>query len=195
MYKPNVWEYSRLNITNNVLSKRKLHELIFTNRVKSWDDPRVLTINGMRRRGYPAEAINSFCDVIGVTRRGNENYINFNVLENEVRKYLDVQAPRTMAVLEPVEMIIEGIEEGEITVPLFPKDETRGNRKIKLSKRIFVERSDIKLQDEKGFYGIAPNKIIGLKYASTFFIKEVVVENGEVIRVIATVDEKVHFFP
>ena len=171
LYKPNVWEYSRLNITNNVLSKRKLHELIFTNRVRSWDDPRVLTINGMRRRGYPAEAINNFCDVIGVTRRGNENYINFNVLENEVRKYLDVHAPRTMAVLEPVEMIIEGIEESDITVPLFPKDEARGNRKIRLSKKIFVERSDIKLQDEKGFYGIAPNKIIGLKYASTFFVK------------------------
>jgi glutaminyl-tRNA synthetase len=72
-------------------------------------------------------------------------------------------------------MIIEGIEESEVTVPLFPKDETKGNRKIKLSKRIYVERSDIKLVDEKGFYGIAPNKIIGLKYASTFFIKEVVV--------------------
>ena len=85
-----------------MLSKRKLHELIFTNRVKSWDDPRILTINGMRRRGYPAEAINNFCDSIGVTRRGNENYINFNVLENEVRKYLDVHSPRTMAVLEPI---------------------------------------------------------------------------------------------
>ena len=77
--------------------------------MNGWDDPRVLTINGMRRRGYPAEAINNFCDVIGVTRRGNENYISFGVLELEVRKYLDNHAPRTMAVLEPVEMIIEGI--------------------------------------------------------------------------------------
>jgi glutaminyl-tRNA synthetase len=82
IYRPHVWEYSRLNITYTVLSKRKLHELIFTNRVAGWDDPRILTINGMRRRGYPAEAINNFCDVIGVTRRGNENYINFGVLEN-----------------------------------------------------------------------------------------------------------------
>jgi glutaminyl-tRNA synthetase len=71
LYKPNVWEYSRLNITNTVLSKRTLHRLIFENLVDGWDDPRVLTINGMRRRGYPAEAINSFCDSIGVTRRGN----------------------------------------------------------------------------------------------------------------------------
>ncbi len=76
---------------------------------------------------------------------------------------------------------------------MFPKDEAKGNRKIKLSKKIFVERSDIKLHDEKGFYGIAPNKIIGLKYASTFFVKQVVVENGEVVRVIAMLDEKVNF--
>lgn len=104
MYKPSVWEYSRLNITNTVLSKRTLHKLIFDNLVDGWDDPRVLTINGMRRRGYPAEAINNFCDSIGVTRRGNENYINFSVLENEVRKYLDINAPRTMAVIEPIEL-------------------------------------------------------------------------------------------
>ncbi len=76
-------------------------------------------------------------------------------------------------------------------MPLFPKDETRGNIKVKLSKRIFVERSDIKLQDEKGFYGIAPNKVIGLKYASTFFVKEVVVENDQVVQIVATIDEKV----
>lgn len=95
-----------MNITYTVLSKRKLHELVFTGRVRSWDDPRVLTINGMRRRGYPAEAVNNFCDAIGVTRRGNENYINFGVLENEVRKYLDIHSPRTMAVLDPVELVI-----------------------------------------------------------------------------------------
>ena len=76
----------------------------------------------MRRRGYPAEAINNFCDSIGVTRRGNENYISFGVLENEIRKYLDINAPRTMAVLDPVKMIIDGIDELEFEVPLFPKN-------------------------------------------------------------------------
>lgn len=91
------------------MSKRKLQELIFKNYVRGWDDPRILTINGMRRRGYPAEAINNFCDAIGVTRRGNENYIHFGVLENEVRKYLDARAPRTMAVLDPVLMVIEDL--------------------------------------------------------------------------------------
>jgi len=80
LYRPYVWEYSRLNISNTVLSKRKLHFLIHNNYVNGWDDPRILTINGMKRRGYTADAINSFCDVIGVTRRGNENIINMSVL-------------------------------------------------------------------------------------------------------------------
>lgn len=84
-----------------------------------------------------------------------------------------------MAVLEPVLLIIEDIKEGEIlTVPLFPKNEEKGTRKIKYTSEIFVERSDIKLVDEKGFYGIAPNKVVGLKYAAPVLIKEVVVENG-----------------
>lgn len=185
IYRPHVWEYSRLNITYTVLSKRKLHELIFTNRVSGWDDPRVLTINGMRRRGYPAEAINNFCDAIGVTRRGNENYIKFGVLENEVRKYLDVHAPRTMAVLEPVELIIEGLEEQILTVPLFPKEEGRGTRNIRFNSRIWVERSDVKLVDEKGFYGIAPQKVVGLKYASTILVKQVIEKEGVITQVIA----------
>lgn len=82
LYRPYVWEYSRLNISNTVLSKRKLHYLIHNNYVNGWDDPRVLTLNGMKRRGYTADAINNFCDAIGVTRRGNENIINMGVLEN-----------------------------------------------------------------------------------------------------------------
>lgn len=106
LFRPSVWEYSRLNITYTVLSKRTLHPLILENKVHGWDDPRLLTINGMRRRGYPAEAINNFCDIVGVTRRGNENFIQFSVLENEVRKYLDVHAPRTMAVIDPVELYL-----------------------------------------------------------------------------------------
>lgn len=102
-----------MNLTYTVLSKRKLHELIFNNHVNGWDDPRLLTINGMRRRGYNAEILNSFCDVIGVSRKGNENYVQFGVLENEARKYYDVHAPRTMAVLEPIEMVIEDLANPE----------------------------------------------------------------------------------
>ena len=97
-----------------------------------------------------------------------------------------------MAVLQPVELVIEDLLESEnLTVPLFPKNEEKGTRVIKLTKRIFVEKSDIKLVDEKGFYGIAPNKVVGLKYAYPIFIKEVKVENGEIKEVIAQLDPKV----
>lgn len=97
-----------------------------------------------------------------------------------------------MAVLEPVELIIEGLQEQTLTVPLFPKEEQRGSRNIKFSSRIWVERSDIKLKDQKGFYGIAPQKVVGLKYASTIFIKEVREENGVITQVIAELDTTVH---
>lgn len=100
-----------------------------------------------------------------------------------------------MAVLEPVELIIEDLKEAEtLTVPLFPKNEEKGTRKIKFTNKIYVERSDIKLQDEKGFYGIAPNKVIGLKYAQPVLIKEVKSEGGNVTQVIAVLDPKVMLF-
>lgn len=160
-----------------------LHPLIFEGRIKSWDDPRLLTINGMRRRGYPAEALNNFCDSIGVTRRGNENFIQFSVLENEVRKYLDVHAPRTMAVLDPVVFYIDGVKEEEFSVPLFPKNEEKGHRTIKITNKIFVDREDCRIEDEKGYYGIAPNKVVGLKYFSSVFVKEVKSEDGKIISI------------
>jgi glutaminyl-tRNA synthetase len=192
LYRAHQWEFSRLNITYTVLSKRRLHELIAKKYVAGWDDPRLLTINGMRRRGYTAEILNNFCDATGVTRRGNENYIQFGVLENEARRFFDLTAPRTMAVLQPVELLLEDLAEPQtLTVPLFPKQEERGARKIQFSKRIFVELSDVKLKDEKGFYGIAPNKVVGLKYAQPVLIKEIRVQNGEIKQIIAALDQNV----
>ena len=82
IYKPNVWEFSRLNITNTVLSKRKLHYLVHNRIVNGWDDPRIFTLNGLRRRGYTGKSINDFCDVVGITRRGNENHVSYKVLEH-----------------------------------------------------------------------------------------------------------------
>jgi glutaminyl-tRNA synthetase len=102
LYRPYVWEFSRLNISNNVVSKRKLRELVEKEYVKGWDDPRLLTLIGMRRRGYPAISINEFCDILSVTRSGNENIISFGYLEFVVRKELDVSAKRTLAVIDPV---------------------------------------------------------------------------------------------
>lgn len=88
--------------SNTVLSKRKLHKLIFENHVNGWDDPRIFTLNGLRRRGYPASVINEFCDSIGVTRRGNENIIPLHFLESILRRQLDISCARRLTVLEPV---------------------------------------------------------------------------------------------
>lgn len=104
-----MWEFSRLNISNTVLSKRKLHQLVFENIVDGWDDPRILTLNGLRRRGYTADSINNFCDIIGVTRRGNENFIGMHVLEHCIREDLDKKANRTMAILEPIKAVIMNV--------------------------------------------------------------------------------------
>lgn len=125
LYKPTVWEYSRLNITHTMLSKRKLQKLVFEHHVNGWDDPRLLTLNGMRRRGYTAKGINDFCSAISVTRRGNENFIDFNVLEHWIREDLDRIAPRTMAVVDPVPLILENVDEKAKTkhpAPLFPSN-------------------------------------------------------------------------
>lgn len=111
LFRPMVWEYSRLNISNTVLSKRKLHRLIFENHVHGWDDPRIFTLNGLRRRGYPPEVINEFCDSIGVTRRGNENIIPLHFMESILRKYLDVNCERRLCVVEPVLLTITNVKD------------------------------------------------------------------------------------
>ncbi len=180
IYKPFVWEYSRLNISNTVLSKRKLHKLVFENKVQGWDDPRIMTLNGLRRRGYTAEAINEFCDNIGVTRRGNENVMACGLLEHFIRKDLDNKAKRTMAVLEPVKLTLINVDDGfeeKLTAPDFPKDPSKGTHEIYLTKEIYVDINDIKVEDQEDFFGIAPNKVVGLKYAH--IIRVISVETNE----------------
>lgn len=147
LYKPFVWEFSRLNISNTVLSKRRLHHLVFEKIVDGWDDPRILTLNGLRRRGYTADSINAFCDLISVTRRGNENVIGMHVLESCVRKDLDVKANRTMAILDPILAIIDNVQDNfseVLEVPLIPRAPEKGSRKILLTKKIYLDKSDVK---------------------------------------------------
>lgn len=171
MYKPFVWEYSRLNITNNVLSKRKVLDLLKRKLVDGWDDPRLFTVVGMRRRGYPAEAINNFCDLISVTRRGNDNVVQFNVLEHCIRQYLLEHAPKTFAVIEPALLEITNA----VSSPL---DKSALCHQISIGKQVYVEKNDVKLADNKDFYGIAPGKIVRLKYGP--FVKiNTVEEDGK----------------
>jgi len=111
MYKPVVWEYSRLNISNSVLSKRKLLRLIQSKAVSGWEDPRLLTINALRKRGVRPEAINSFVDLVNVSRRGNENVIDSRLLDYCVRQDLEGIVTRTMAVLDPIQLTITNFKE------------------------------------------------------------------------------------
>lgn len=102
LYKPTVWEYSRLNIEGNVLSKRKIKQFIEEGVVDGWDDPRLLTIRGLKNRGYSPEMLKEFIDKVNCSRTGNENVVQFNLLEKEMKKALLKDAPKTMAVLDPV---------------------------------------------------------------------------------------------
>ena len=188
IFKPVVWEYSRLNISHTVLSKRKLAVLVKENLVEGWDDPRLLTLEGLKRRGYTPASINEFCDMINVTRRGNENIISIQLLEHCLRKELDKTAYRLMTVIDPVLVIIDNFNEEEIkkiNIPIHPKDASKGFREVLLKKRIFIERKDIRLKDEKDFFGITLDKIVCLKYAG--FIKCIKIEknseNNEILQI------------
>mmetsp|Transcript_15766 Transcript_15766/g.26611 ORF Transcript_15766/g.26611 Transcript_15766/m.26611 type:complete len:195 (-) Transcript_15766:570-1154(-) len=130
LYKPYVWEYSRLNVSNTVLSKRKIEALVNSGLVSSWADPRLLTLEGLRRRGYTPSMINDFCAHLGVARKGNENLTSFKLLEKFARTELDRTAPRTFSVIEPILLEIVNLEaakETKILAPKFPADPSRGN--------------------------------------------------------------------
>lgn len=185
LYRPYVWEYSRLNVSNTVLSKRKLNQLIEKKIVKGWDDPRLFTINGLRRRGITSNAINEFIDKVGVTRRGNENIVDIRLFENVVKTELDSICKRTMSVINPLLIILTNINLNEIIdVPLFPKNESKGKRKICLSNRIFIEKNDFSLVENEDFYGLTPNQHVGLKYSGYIVYDKVNYdENGNIISV------------
>ena len=189
MYRPFVWEYSRLNLTRNVLSKRKLTQLVTTHTVNGWDDPRMLTINGLRRRGYTNDAINAFIDSVGVTRRGNENIISIKVLENAIKNALAKKAQRTMDVIDPIKVVLSNVKENTVYDSyLFPKlKEQGGVRKVTLSKVIYIDRVDFREKDDKNFFGLTPNQEVGLKYAGSIKVDEVKKDtNGKVIELVCT---------
>ncbi|KAL6761426.1 tRNA synthetases class I, catalytic domain-containing protein [Haematococcus lacustris] len=165
LYKPHVWEYSRLNITNTVMSKRKLNKLVTAGFVNGWDDPRLLTLSGLRRRGVTAAAINSFCREIGISR--TENIIHMHKLEHLIRADLDATSPRVLAVLRPLKVVITNLEEShyeEVDAKLFP-GRTDDIYKVPFTRVVFMEETDFRLQDNKDFYGLAPGKSIMLRYA------------------------------
>jgi glutaminyl-tRNA synthetase len=160
-----VWEYSRLNITHNVLSKRKLNKLVMGNFVNGWDDPRLLTLSGLRRRGVSANAINAFCRDIGITR--SEGEVHPHRLEHFIRTDLDANSPRALGVLRPLRVVITNLPDShfeEVEAKFFPGRSDDGY-KVPFTKLVYIENTDFRETDEKNYYGLAPGKSVMLRYA------------------------------
>ena len=191
IWRPHVWEFARLEITYVQLSKRKILKLVNDGTVRGWDDPRIPTINGLRRRGYTAEAINAFCRDIGVTR--NYNQVDYRKLEHHVRLHLDGIAKRHFLVLDPIPVHLVNVPADyyvEVDAPDFPRDASLGSHKLSLSNIVYIDRDDFRLEDDPSYYGLAPNKFAGLRYAG--FVKVVGVESNESGRVVSLKGEYDH---
>ena len=188
---PQQIEFARLNLSYTVLSKRRLIELVTKGYVSGWDDPRMPTLAGMRRRGYTPEAIRTFCARIGVAK--NENLVDISLLEHCVREDLNERAPRAMGVLRPLRVVIDNYPEGqmeEFECPNHPQNPSMGSRKVPFSKVLYIEQEDFQKNPSKKYYRLAPGREVRLRYS--YIIKCVsMVEDtktGETIEVHCTYD-------
>jgi len=180
LYKPHVWEFSRLQLTHIMLSKRKLTVLVQKGIVRGWDDPRMPTLVGLRRRGYTPKTINRFCQEIGVTRRGSVTH-SLGVFEQVCRDDLDTEALRALCVLDPIRVVITDWKSGETlkyTAPNHPRDKSMGSRELEIGSVVFIDRSDFRAKDEKDYFGLAPGKTVTLKYAFQITCTDVVTGAG-----------------
>lgn len=187
---PHQYEFARLNITNTVMSKRKLKALVDNNIVDGWDDPRMPTISGLRRKGYTPESIRNFCSAIGVAK--NSSTVDEQMLEYFIREDLDSKVPRAMAVLDPLKLVITNYPEGQselLPIENNPKDENAGVRQVSFSRELYIEREDFMEEPPKKYFRLFPGNEVRLKGAyfvkCTDFIKD---ENGKVIEVHCTYD-------
>jgi glutaminyl-tRNA synthetase len=164
--RPNQYEFARLNLNYTVMSKRKLLQLVQENIVNGWDDPRMPTISGLRRRGYTANSIRKFCETIGVAKR--ENVIDVSLLEFCLREDLNKKAPRVMAVLDPVKVVITNFPEGKeelLDAENNQEDESAGNRKVPFSREIYIEREDFLEEAPAKFFRLSIGREVRLKNA------------------------------
>jgi glutaminyl-tRNA synthetase len=176
------YEFARLNLTYTVMSKRKLLQLVNEGYVSGWDDPRMPTISGLRRRGYTPEAIRDFCDRIGVAKR--DNLISVGLLEFCIREQLNKTAPRVMAVLDPLKVVITNYPEGKseiLTTENNPEDPEGGTRNVPFSREIYIEKEDFLENPPKKYFRLAPGQMVRLKSAYIVRCDEVIKdENGEI---------------
>ena len=189
-YHPQQIEFARLNLSHTVLSKRKLIELVRQKYVDGWDDPRMPTISGLRRRGYSPGAIRDFCDRIGVARR--DSMVDLALLEHCVRQELNKTAMRVMGVLHPLRVVIENYPEDQsemLSAVNNPEDESMGNRQIPFSRVLYIERGDFMEDPPKKFFRLAPGREVRLRYAYFIQCEQVVRdENGEITELRCTYD-------
>jgi glutaminyl-tRNA synthetase len=166
VYHPQQIEFARLNLTYSVLSKRRLIQLVEEKHVSGWDDPRMLTISGLKRRGYTPEAIRNFCERIGVARR--DSMVDMALLEYAIREDLNKRAPRVMGVLNPLRVIIDNYPEGqveELDAENNPEDAGMGSRKLPFSRELFIEKEDFLEEPPRKFFRLAPGREVRLKHA------------------------------
>ena len=166
IFHPQQIEFARLKLSYTVLSKRKLIELVENGHVTGWDDPRMPTLSGLRRRGYTPEAIRNFCDKIGVAKR--DTVVELALLEHSIREDLNRRAPRVMGVLRPLRLVIDNYPEGqveEVDSVNNPEDPSHGSRKIPFSKVVYIEQEDFREDPPKGFYRLSPGREVRLKDA------------------------------
>jgi glutaminyl-tRNA synthetase len=165
-YRPRQIEFARLNLSYTVMSKRRLLELVDEGYVSGWDDPRMATLVGIRRRGYPPSAIRKFCDRVGVAKR--EGVVDVTLLEHAVREELNETSPRVMGVLRPLKVVIENYPEDQVEefdCPYHPVKPEMGSRKVPFSRVLYIEREDFMEDPPKKFYRLAPGREVRLRYA------------------------------
>ncbi len=183
-------EFDRLNLTYTLLSKRKLLQLVQEKRVNGWDDPRMPTLSGIRRRGYTPEAIRNFCAAVGVSRTNGMNDIA--MLEHFVREDLNKRAPRVMAVLRPLKLVIDNYpdeQSEELDAINNPEDAAAGTRKVPFSRELYIEQDDFREQPPKGYHRLSPGREVRLRYG--YFVTCIAVkknDRGEVVEVHCTYD-------
>ena len=181
--RPQQIEFARLNLTYTELSKRKLRQLVETGKVSGWDDPRMPTLAGMRRRGFSPEAIRAFCERIGVSKRNS--FVDVTLLEHAVREDLNARCRRAMGVLRPIRVVIENFEEGReetFDAPWHPEKQDEGSRKVALTREVFIDRDDFAEVPPKGWFRLTPGGEVRLRYACIIKCERVVKnERGEVV--------------
>jgi len=180
IYCPVQWEYGRMNLNYAVVSKRKIAKLIDEGIVADWDDPRLFTLAALRRRGFPPEAVNKFCQNAGITMA--QVTLDPSNLEAIVRDHLNTHAPRALAVLDPIKVTIKNFPHDkavEVQVPNFPGDESRGHHTVDLDRVIYIDRADFRMKADKNYKRLSPDQPVGLRHAGLVLSVESVVDGPE----------------